>query len=498
MGPDGPARLYRTGDLGRWEEDGSLQHLGRLDHQIKIRGVRIEPGEIEEALVRRPDVRQAVVTARERSAGGKLLVAYLVAAPGADPSGRALRETLRETLPEAMVPSIFMRLDELPLNSNGKLDRARLPDPHHQGADSSDLTQGERDLGGLWQEVLMLEGVPAADDDFFELGGDSLLAFKLFDRIAERFGRELPPSLLMQSSTLRGLTSWIEAADFVEGRVVVELHADGTKIPCFYVHSGAGGILALRNFATTFGVDQPLYGIQAFRDDDVEAGEILSVDSTAAECVAIVRERQPQGPYIVAGHSVGGHIAFELASRLEAEGEQVLYLGLLDPPAPHTLRWRGRIVARFREFAGTGPEPRRAFPLAVLLSKTRRQVRARVGRRDAFADGADADRPSQWMRNLNVMEKRYRPPRFGGRTIVYQTAEMTRYTASRTLGWDRYLDGTLDVRRVPGGHVSLLLDPHVHVVASEMDADIRAAQRDFADNGSGPGGLGAHALGVTR
>ena len=484
MGPDGPPRLYRTGDLGRWEEDGSLQHLGRLDHQIKVRGVRIEPGEIEEALVRHPDVRQAVVTLRERRSGGKALVAYVVCGPGAEPSPRDLREALRERLPEPMIPAVFVRLDEMPLNANGKLDRGRLPEPRATVADSSDLNGPERELATLWREILNLDGLPGPEDDFFELGGDSLLAFKMFDRISATLGTELPPSVLVQASTLRALAAWIDAAEFVEGRAVVALHPEGSCIPCFYVQSGAGGILALRNFAAAFGIDQPLYGIQAFRDDAVEEGDISSVAATAAQCVPIVRERQSRGPYIIAGHSIGGHIAYELACRLESEGEEVLYLGLLDPPAPHTLRWRGRVASRVRDLTGTGPEPRRRQVVRATLSKASRYVRSRVPVAEAWGDNAAADRPTEWMRNLNQIEKRYHPARFSGSVTVYQTAEITRATGSRTLGWDRYVAGPLQVRRVPGGHVSLLLDPHVQVVAEEMAADIRAAQRRLSDPGA--------------
>jgi amino acid adenylation domain-containing protein len=478
LGDDGPARVYRTGDLGRWEEDGSLQHLGRLDHQIKLRGVRIEPAEIEDALTRLPGVRQAVVVARERPSGGKWLVAYITCAEGSEADGRSLREALRGTLPGPMVPSAFVKLDEMPLNPNGKLDRARLPEPPSAVTAASELEGDELALGELWREVLHLDGLPAPDDDFFELGGDSLLAFKLFDRIAERFGTELPPSLLVQASTLRPLALWIDAAEFAEGRVVVELHTEGKRIPCFYVHSGAGGILALRNFATTFGPDQPLYGIQAFRDDDTELGRVPLVSATGAECVPLVRQRQPTGPYIIAGHSIGGHIAYELACRLQAEGEEVLYLGLLDPAAPHTLKWHGRIAARASELIGTGPEPRRSRAIRSALSKVRRRLRGSVrGATGQQPAANDPDRPSQWMKNLAAIEKRYSPPTFSGPTTIYRTVEMARYTGSASLGWDRYVDGPIETRRVPGGHVSLLLDPNVDVVAREMEADIRSAQQ---------------------
>jgi thioesterase domain-containing protein/acyl carrier protein len=467
--------MYRTGDLGRWEDDGSMQHMGRLDHQIKIRGVRIEPGEIEEALVRHPDVEEAVVVARERRFGAKSLVAYMVCRPDAEPDARTLRSKLRETLPDSMLPASFVRVDAMPLNPSGKLDRAQLPEPTWGAADRAAPSDHELPMAELWQEVLRLDHLPSPDDDFFELGGDSLLAFELFDRIAALLGAELPPSLLLEAPTLRLLTLLVAASDFVDGRVVAELHRDGDRIPCFYVQSGAGGILALRTFASIFGPDQPLYGIQAFREDAMDDGHLLSVESTAADCVAIVRERQPTGPYIIAGHSIGGHIAYELACRLEAEGEQVLYLGLLDPAAPHTLRWRGRIAARTRELTGGMPEGRRANAARAAVAKAGRRIHRRFERAPAEPPLNDPD--SQWMRDLAAIQKRYRPPEFSGTAHVYRTTDMVRFSGSGDLGWDRYARGPIVIRPIPGGHVSLLLDPNVQTVAEAMAADLAAAQR---------------------
>src|SRR4051794_14791771 len=175
----GGERIYRTGDLVRWEDDGSLQHLGRIDHQIKLHGVRIEPGDIEDALLRHPAVRQALVVARDRHGGGKWLVGYIVCDQGAEPEGRALREMLRASLPKPMIPSVFVRLDALPLNANGKLDRAALPEPLATTTSSRELTETEQVVAELWRELLGLGGLPAPEDDYFELGGDSLRAFEL-------------------------------------------------------------------------------------------------------------------------------------------------------------------------------------------------------------------------------------------------------------------------------------------------------------------------------
>jgi thioesterase domain-containing protein len=181
---------------------------------------------------------------------------------------------------------------------------------------------------------------------------------------------------------------------------------------------------------------------------------------------------------VIAGHSIGGHIAYELACRLEAEGDQVIYLGLLDPPSPQTLRWRGRVAARVLELTGMGPEPRRSHALRAALSKAARRLRGRLRGAPGQAERNDPDRPSEWMQNLAAMEKRYKPSPFSGKTTIYRTVATTRHTGSSTLGWDRHVRGPIETRRVPGGHVSVLLDPNVQVVAKEMAADILAAQHD--------------------
>lgn len=476
--PFGEGRIYRTGDLARWEADGTLQHLGRIDHQIKLHGVRIEPGDIEEALLCHPDIVQAVVVARDRPAGGRWLVAYVVCADGCDPQGRDLRAQLQELLPRTMIPSAFVKLEAMPLNANGKLDRARLPEPLTVTAAAGSLTPTEQVVAGIWRELLPLEHPPGPDDDYFALGGDSLTAFEVFARIEAELGPNLSPTLLLEASTLGSLAAMIDSG--AERGRLVHLHPDGGRIPVTYIQSGAGGVLSLRTMSAVMGPDQPLIGIQAFVDEDVEAGNIQGVVPTADDCLDALREAQPHGPYILAGHSIGGHIAFEVATRLEAAGESVLLVALLDPPAPHTLRRRGRMVARVLDVTGWGAEPRRRGAARALL--TAAAGAAGLGRRsedDAVYDGnwETGGALSAWMQHLFAIEREFRPRRYRGRVAVYTTADGTRFTGSRTLGWQRYVGEPIAVRRVPGDHVSMLLEPHVEVLAETVDADVREAQQ---------------------
>jgi len=211
----GGARMYRTGDLARWRADGTLEFLGRLDHQVKLRGFRIELGEIEAALTGHPDVDQAIVVARAEPAGEARLVAYLTpASPQAAPSTAALREHLRATLPEIMVPSLIVVLQAWPLTANGKIDRRALPAPDRQGDTAAYVaprTDTERLLAQVWGQVLDLDQV-GADDNFFELGGHSLLAAQAIARLRERLAQPIPLQALFQHPTLKRLAQHIDDA----------------------------------------------------------------------------------------------------------------------------------------------------------------------------------------------------------------------------------------------------------------------------------------------
>ncbi|MGO4605776.1 amino acid adenylation domain-containing protein [Variovorax sp. 2RAF20] len=207
------SRMYRSGDLARWRSDGSLDFLGRADQQVKIRGLRIEPGEIESVLLRHPLVAQAAVIAREDVAGEKRLVAYVVAADAADPQAAELRDHLAQALPEYMVPSAFVSLPALPLGPSGKLDRKALPAPELQAATpyAAPRTPTEKILAGLWAETLHLPRV-GIDDNFFELGGHSLMIVQLISMIRQQFMIDLPLDTLFQVSTIAGLAELLDQA----------------------------------------------------------------------------------------------------------------------------------------------------------------------------------------------------------------------------------------------------------------------------------------------
>jgi acyl carrier protein len=259
------ARMYRTGDLARWRADGVLEFLGRADRQLKIRGLRIEPGEIEAALVRHPGVAQAAVTAREDRAGDKHLVGYVVAKAAQRLPRAELRTHLAGTLPDYMVPAAFVVLEALPLTPHGKLDHKALPAPDLAAATNwhAPRTPKEEVLCALFSEVLGVSRV-GIEDNFFELGGHSLLATRLIGRIRMRFGANLSIRCLFEAPTVAGLATRLHAVnDQNPLDVLLPLRPHGASRPLFCIHPAGGLSWAYSKFIPFLQADHPLYGLQA-------------------------------------------------------------------------------------------------------------------------------------------------------------------------------------------------------------------------------------------
>ncbi|MCO1581466.1 amino acid adenylation domain-containing protein [Crossiella sp. SN42] len=320
-------RMYRTGDLVRWCADGTIDFLGRTDDQVKIRGYRVEIGEIDATLAEHPGVRQVAVLAVDSElAGVKRLVAYLVGTAGET----ELREWAGQRLPAYMVPSAFITVDALPLTVNGKLDRAALPAPDF-GARSSGRgprTEREAVLCQVFAEVL---GVPkvGVDDSFFELGGHSLLAMRLVSQLRAAGVDGVSVGAVMAAPTVAALAERLGAADGADPALagLLALRAEGGKAPLFAIHPGFGLAWPYAALVPHLDEDRPLYGLQS----PVVAGETVhSFDALAREHLRRIRTVQPSGPYHLLGWSFGGQLAHAVAGLLQAEGEQVALLAVLD------------------------------------------------------------------------------------------------------------------------------------------------------------------------
>ncbi|HYX25875.1 MAG TPA: amino acid adenylation domain-containing protein, partial [Thermoanaerobaculia bacterium] len=328
------ARLYRTGDVARYRLDGTIEFLGRYDHQVKIRGQRIELGEIEAALARHPDVREAAVLAVDSPAAGKRLAAFVVPHGDKSPGGSELRGALERQLTAAMVPATFVLRQSLPLTPNGKVDRKALAaslasEPPRSPAASSPRDPLELALLGIWESVFEQRPI-GIHDDFLDLGGHSLLALRLVARLRRRFGRDLPLASFLSAGTIAGVADLLrqEGSAPAVSSCLVAIQQDGTQTPFFCVHPGGGNVFCYTALAYHLGPDRPFYGLQA---RGREAGEepLTAVAEMAALYLDAVRRAQPHGPYLLGGWSFGGLVAYEMAQRLTAAGEKVGVLALL-------------------------------------------------------------------------------------------------------------------------------------------------------------------------
>ncbi len=326
-------RLYRTGDTARYASDGNIDFIGRVDYQVKVRGFRVEPGEVEFVIRQHPSVKNAVVIAKEDRTGVKRLVAYVVPAE-AGAGASELRAFLKDKLPDYMVPAAFVTIAELPLTPNGKLDRAALPEPEITRADIGSRFveprgEIERQLAQIWEKVIGITPI-GATDSFFDLGGHSLLAVRLFTEITRTFGTDLPLAAIFQYPTIEQIAALISGQGLARtGDSLVAIRSAGTKPPIFFVHAYGGGVFFYRELADRLGPDQPFYGLQSAGLDGRRPPH-TRVDEMAAHYIREIKKIQPKGPYYIGGRCLGAYIALEMASQLKRQGETIALLAVLD------------------------------------------------------------------------------------------------------------------------------------------------------------------------
>ncbi|WP_405929792.1 amino acid adenylation domain-containing protein [Streptomyces griseus] len=317
-----PERLYRTGDIARWDAHGRVHLLGRTDGQVKLRGHRIEIGEIEAHLAQWPPLARAVVTVRADTGGEAALCAYCVPAPGATLDGRALRRHLARSLPSYMIPSHFVELPALPLTANGKVDTAALPAPRAETGDrpyEEPVTLYEISVARHWKTLLGREQV-GLEDDFFELGGSSIKLIELLHQLRTEFGVGVPVSRLYQVTTLHGMAATVE--DVLHGTSADELPSltfNAGQHPALFCFPPAGGHgLVYRGLAAHL-PDHTLIGFNYLPGDD-----------KVARYADLIEAARPDGPYRLLGYSLGGNLAFETAKELERRGRSVAHVVILD------------------------------------------------------------------------------------------------------------------------------------------------------------------------
>ena len=483
-------RLYRTGDTVRLRSSGDLEYLGRGDHQVKLRGFRIELGEIESALAGVRGVGQAVVLLREDRPGDPRLVAYVACDREATPDDGEIRAHLRRTLPEYMVPAAFVRLQRMPLTPNNKIDRRALPAPDVSGVDVPTTRSGERPstpfgrrLYEIWGELLARRDITPSDD-FFDIGGHSLLAVRLMAEIEKVFGIRLPLATLIRAPTLDRLAAVLEEGNPPPPSRVVALQEIGPLPPVFLVTPFRGDALMFRDLGRSIGHDRPLYALQPPSLTGPYSG--ATIETAASEMVGWIEGIQPRGPYNLAGYCIGGQIAFEVACQLQARGKEVAFLGLVDSVrhgAPGT--WRHFVVP-----AGVAPGPLdRIAGIAFRLTDGRR-VASRI-RRDSWRAFLKATlrvcritglRQPSYLRSDEELEvliaELHRPRRFAGSLVLFRREERTSTDRRPDVwGWAGLASRGILTVEVPGDHISMLHPPDVKVLGERLAAAIEDANQ---------------------
>jgi amino acid adenylation domain-containing protein len=479
------SRIYKTGDLARFRSDGNLELLGRNDHQVKVRGFRIELAEIEAVLKKHEQLKQAVVIAQD-GGDGKHLVAYVVGVEEAIPEIAELRSYVQERLPGYMVPNAFVYLPELPLTPNGKLDRRALPALSGERLSAGYVaprTAVERILCEIWSQVLHIERV-GLHDNFFEVGGHSLAAMVLMARIRESFGQQLPLSILFQSGTV---ASFAELLDRSPKRAalspLVAIQPLGVRPPFFCVHPAGGIVYSYFGLARSLGLEQPFYGLEDIGIAQ-DTRPYTRVEDMAAHYLGEMQTIQPKGPYLIGGWSFGGLVAFEMAQQLNASGHKVALLAIFDTHLQHGNEFEMKaddvehFVAIFHEhIPGLRDNLNQArfserLPLAIQLAKE--------------SDLLPPDFDIEDVRRLIKVAKanreaaiNYRPTTYPGRMTLFRAEDEFKRYGAIAEEWNQLALGGVEVRIVSGTHATMTRTPHVQSLAEHLRAALNQATKGW-------------------
>ena len=451
-------KVYRTGDLARWNADGSLECLGRIDNQIKIRGFRIEPGEIEAALMDHEGVREAAVRVWPDASGNQSIAAYVVG--HANPE--SLRSFLQQKLPEYMIPARLITLDALPLTPNGKVDRNALPEPSASATFAGTVAprnELERKLVEIWESVLDVRPI-GIENNFFDLGGHSFLVAKLLRKIDSEFGESLSMASVFEAPTISRLAEMIgDKSSKGRTQQVVTLQPAGTREPIFWIHGGP----LFRPLSNHLGTNRPFLGVSFDAGEDV-AGRTLP--QLATGLVRTIRAAQPHGPYHLGGWCISGLLAYEAASQLIDAGEKVALVAMLDALNP--THYRG--IPKYRVLASKA-----AYHLKRLLHRPIGEMFTYGAERSKSLATQVARSPAGDGHNLDPAAIAYDPRPISAPVLHIQPADRPQVRDLR-VSWASFLSqGNLEIRDVPGDHVSILMEPHVGAIA-------RCINRKLQDN----------------
>jgi amino acid adenylation domain-containing protein len=486
--PQQHARLYKTGDLVRSRPDGIIEFLGRVDQQVKIRGLRIELGEIETVLSQHTAVNQAAVIVHKNQAGEDYLVAYVVLHKGQATTAEQLKNHLKQSLPAYMIPTAIIFLEAMPLTANGKVDRRALPAPELRRSDTNSEFVAptlplHHQLVQIWEDLLGVHPI-GLRDDFFELGGHSLLAIRLFDRIEQIYGKKLSASLFFTGATIEHLTNALmeDIQAQPDGpKPFIGLQVNGTRTPFFFLHGQTKEELALHCYplARALGPDQPFYALSPYiMLNDLRRGHLPTLEEVAIAHIKTIRSIQPEGPYLLGGFCNGGTIAYAIARQLRAEGQQVDLLVSIDPDfLVYALPYR-LYYAAF-QFIGKLFRLHKVKQVywALHLKHALRLLYYKLTRKEDPDPLTFTELHEDYTRLYDWVVLGYKPSTiYEGKITLFWAQEGEAAKTLRT-GWREVEEkGNVEIHMIPGDHLTCKSE-YLYALAEHLDDCIRRAQR---------------------
>ncbi|MEZ4887302.1 MAG: amino acid adenylation domain-containing protein [Chitinophagales bacterium] len=486
--------VYKTGDICRYLANGDLEYLHRADYQVKIRGFRIELGEIEAAIGVFEGVQQNVVMAKEQVGGDKRLVAYVVMNPESTLDMGELKVFLKDKLPDYMVPSVFVELEEFPMTASRKVNRNLLPEPDYGELTSENefvapRTEMETMLAAFWKDLLQVKEV-GVYDDFFELGGHSLIAVQLMAKIRQATDIKLPLASLLENATIAQLAKLLGGSEEdlqQHWSSLVPIKTKGKKLPIYLVHGAGLHVLLFKTLAKYLDAEQPVYALQA-KGLDGKSEPLDTMESIATHYVSEILQHNPEGPYCLAGYSMGGLIAYEMARIMKEMGKEVQLLAMFDTvAATNRMELDGE---QYEQAGGLKKWGRKVgYNLSLLVKnpvKTLAYKSSVLNRRLKRSKGKVAN-PTAVNGNVQQVEEQF--TEYGNRIDqanmrayenyvlrplevkidLFRAKEQLFYVEDfEFLGWKSFAMGGVVVHEVEGNHLNLFDAPNGEIFARKL------------------------------
>jgi amino acid adenylation domain-containing protein len=480
-------KMYKTGDLGKFLINGEIQCLGRIDRQIKLRGFRIEPGEIEKVIIKYGLFNEALVMAQQDERLHQTLVAYVVfkntsAKNNFSKIVAKLKQQLKLELPAYMIPDDFIGLSQLPLLPNGKIDYKAIPKVHRQTAnkDESEYSEAEKLVSNVWKQFLGEQNI-GINDNFFLLGGHSMIAVEVMVRIEKETGIKLPLSSLFKYPTIKGFATLLNA-DNKETiwKSLVPIKSTGSKMPIYIIHGSGSNIMNFSSFALHMDEEQPVYGLQAKGLNGVDK-PLNNMEEIASHYITEVVKHNPTGPYAIAGYSFGGYVAIEMARQLRLLGKEVKLLAMFDTNAEEHFsktttfnKACNKVIRQFKK--GAWITSRLLKHPGSTIDYQANFLKNKVISLSTSIGLLKQQKPEGYLLELhrisqqnNMAYYNYRLQPFDGKIDLFKAKERVYFVDDfKFLGWKKYaLQGVL-VHEVPGDHKTMLFPPNDKVFASVL------------------------------